>query len=122
MSHHSNENQDLLETPDVGQLQRIPLPDDEIDIEDTKNQQGSTEGNDLLHHPTDSIMDNTENDRKDPHIDNEDDPVTHETCMRCFLNAYEGNWKQLIITTDDRLNQAKPPERGDWICFVPPRA
>ena len=42
--------------------------------------------------------------------------------MRYFFNAYEGNWKQLIITTDDRLNQAKPPERGEWVCFVPPRA
>ena len=54
----------------------------EIDIEDTENQQGSTEGNDLLHHPTDSIIDNTENDREDPHTDNEDEPVTHETRIR----------------------------------------
>ena len=62
MSHHSNENQDLLETPDVGQPQRIPLPDDEIDIHDTETPQGSTDGNDRLHHPIASIIDDTEDD------------------------------------------------------------
>ena len=61
MSHHSNENKDLLETPDVGQPQRIPLPDDGIDIDDTKNPPRSTERSDQLLNPTASIIDNTEN-------------------------------------------------------------
>ena len=38
------------------------------------------------------------------------------------LKSSEGNQDQLIITTDNRLNQTKPPERGDWVCFVPHRA
>ena len=94
----------------------------EQNINDTENLPGATDGDNILHHQPDNIEDNTENNRETPHSDDEDESFTHGTRMRYFLNAYEGNWKQLIITTDDRLNQTKPPERDDWICFVPPRA